>query len=298
MEGHKRPNGSPICPSKSPSPRMSPRPRYHVAGSPPPRRMRSSRSPPASPIPWIPGNGKYLHRRNPNWVEPTPPSTPQPLQRQDTEISLVATEIDDDHADESARAKKSSTNKDIMAIDGNTITVSSSRQQGDAPSVLLSRTQDETVTAESSRQPSTSSHVSRTFTEVLLGSRALASVFSTPPKNAAAVSLAARKRGLYAGFMTDSTGHIQVKDENPFDPDLGSSIPERNLIVVGQDASAVEHLLRAGEDRLLSLALDSGSRPRVGAYPVNPNSIRPTFIDIIIAGAVGGLIVLWVLSSL
>lgn len=202
----------------------------------------------------------------------------------------MATEIVDDHVyvnlKGNGRAKTSTTNKDVIVVDENTTYAGTSHQN------------DNSSTATTSQQPSTVSRISRTFSEVMTNSRALASIFSTPPKNAAAVSLAARRRGLYAGLMADSTGNIRVKEENPFDPDLGSPARDRNIVVIGQDASAVQHLLEAGEDHLRSLALDAGSRPRVGAYPVNPNSIRPTFFDIIIAGAVGGFIVLWILSSL
>lgn len=130
------------------------------------------------------------------------------------------------------------------------------------------------------------------------GSRALASVFSTSPKDADAISSAARRRGLYAALMTDSYGDIRVKDENPFDPDAGNSIRDKNIVVVGQDESAVQHLAEVAQERLHVLALDSGLKPRVGAYPVNPNYIRPTILDIVIAGAIGGLIVVWMLSRI
>lgn len=289
MEGHKRPNGQPICPSKSPSPPAWTY-RAGIPGSPPPRRYRSKTPPSSPPIRWVPGTKQCYRRRNPNWVEPALPAAAQPLQRHDTEISWVATEIDEDVANDNppinGRAHRTNTtDKEVVVIDEDTTAAESSRQP------------ENTTTASTSRQSSTVSRgISRTFSEIFTGRAALASVFSTTSKDAAAISLAARRRGLYAGFMKDSSGNIRVKEESPFDLDLGNPPQERNLVVVGQDASTVQHVLEAGEERLLSIALESGARPRVGAYPVNPNSIRPTFFDIIIAGAIGGLIVIWVLS--
>lgn len=132
---------------------------------------------------------------------------------------------------------------------------------------------------------SASARLRRNFTDILRDSTPLASLFSTPRETIPDVTNAAKQGGLHTALMRNPRrGQVrvhngQLRRENTF------------WVVMGRDPDAVEHLLELDEQ-------DYETRAMVGAYPLDPRLIQTTFLDVLIAGAIGGFAVFWALSSL
>jgi len=161
--------------------------------------------------------------------------------------------------------------------------------------------EDDGVGSDSREFQSSSSSVRRTISEALMNSVPLASLFSTPRQDIPAISRAARRRKLHMGVIRRGDAQNQsVKSED------ADAIHEANIgrpnscwIVMGRDQDAVSHLLDLDErdaKHQQASVLSSSTNPKVGAYPLDPRSIRMSFLDVIIAGAIGGIVVFYGLS--
>jgi len=266
MAGHKRPNGAPICPPQAlpPTP-ISARPR---------RLTRTNATSYSDVQQFV--SGTTGHRRNPNWVERA--ATPPVDEDERSHASWVPTEPADDGAEEGF---------------GFGYLDDEEKVQGD----------EEDSRSDSAASQSSSSSVRRTISQALLNSIPLASLFSTPREDIPAITKAARRQGLAMGLLRapDVLGQ-GVKSED-MDGTHEANIGRQNSwwVVMGRDQGAVSHLLDLNESSAKDQqdeVLSSYANGRVGAYPLDPRSIRMTFLDVIIAGAIGGIVVLYGLSVL
>ncbi|KAF9809836.1 hypothetical protein IEO21_07236 [Rhodonia placenta] len=283
MAGHKRPNGSPICPPAPPPPppRLPPTP---VSA----RRPQPLQRTVAVQEFEIPPDGVY-RRRNPNWVDRRPVA--QPIGGDDRHNSWDPTE-----PAESERGVGRDDDENPF-IDGN--------GQEDNASSSSSRSSSTSSSSSSSSSASSaqSSRPRRTMSQALINSIPLASLFSSPSDDIPAISRVARRANLAMGLIRRPR-----QDAPPIKSEGGGRIHGANMgrqnswwVVMGRDKGAVSHLMdvherdeRGQQDE----ELDSAPNVKVGAYPVDPRSISMTFIDVIIAGAIGGFIVLYGLSLL
>ncbi|KAI0960139.1 hypothetical protein AcW1_004743 [Taiwanofungus camphoratus] len=268
MAGHKRPRGSPVCPGLEASPPPSP------AGRNPLRRTA------AVADFEIPDSG-YWHRRNPNWVE----REASPV---DDEHHSTSSWVHTEPAEDAAADRAEEQLRDEDKVSG---------EDDDYHSVSDSS---------SSQSTASSSSVKRSLTGLLMTSRHLASLFSTPPEAIPAVTRAARKHGLTTGLIRrplSDQGQDVKSEDNDVPIAHGTNLGRQSSwwMVMGQDPEAVSHLLdlhQGDAEGHLGQTLHSRTKGNVGAYPVDVSSIRPTFLDVIIAGAIGGFVVLYGLSML
>ncbi|CCM01753.1 uncharacterized protein FIBRA_03819 [Fibroporia radiculosa] len=265
MAGHRRPNGSPICPARSTSASLEPQLE---------RSFRALRRNNAKSDLEVPPSG-FLHHRNPNWVEQD--SIPPDDDRW-SPTSWVSTEP----VDESDRDGFDDSS-DISISD---ISVEDSKDMGE--DLGLPET------------PSRASSVlSRTLSQVLGKSKPLASLFSTPSEDLAAISQAARRHRLAMGIMRSPAAArgTQVKLENDFASGANAGRQNAWWVVMGRDPDAVSHLLGRHEQGARGQQGDClDGNWHTGTLPPHSRFMHTSFLELIFAGAVGGLLVFCGLS--
>ncbi|CDO73831.1 hypothetical protein BN946_scf185015.g160 [Trametes cinnabarina] len=317
MEGHKRPNGSPICPrdSATPSPSPSPlanrssrnrsrsgTPAHYDTPPPPPRSLLSRISPRdvrSSPTP-----SGYWHRQNPNWVEPEhysrfPQHVPVPLpQRGETPASWQSTELIESVED--LRTPE----PEVHYVYGDDEEVEEDQLEDD---------EGEDTGSQRTVSPPPSRSITRFMSNMasMLGrSTPVTTEYSAPADEVFAIEHAAEKQGLYTRVV-----HRPVVKPEPESPSNGLSGRSQSLaregswrIFVGRDpdvvkARAESHVAyRPGrsssprEPYDYDRGLDSQLNERVGTYPVDPRTIRQNFCDVIIAAVISAFCAVWFLS--
>ncbi|KAJ3480599.1 hypothetical protein NLI96_g8236 [Meripilus lineatus] len=218
MAGHRRPNGIPICPSpKSPSPPP-------VASS---SRLSLPPLPPASPSPLrredpilfdsLPDGTQ--HRRNPHWVDPSPPPNSD-LERADTPGSMVPTEPADDNP-------LSPTTPRIK------------RERDPTLPILIEEDTDENVVDALSSSvtsvASSTSRLSRSLTEVLMNCTPLVSIFGAPREDLTTVTREARRKGLYTAIVHSNQEETPTRGGSRSTPAPNNSW----MVLMGHDVNAV-----------------------------------------------------------
>ncbi|OJT07106.1 hypothetical protein TRAPUB_2040 [Trametes pubescens] len=299
MAGHKRPNGSPICPRDSASP--SP-PRSRTQTTTPPRASGGttllSRISPED-VRSSPTESGYWRRPNPNWVEPAHyarMSAPQVPQRGDTVASWHSTELDEvSVASLPQRARLSQDSVEEVE-----------REDVDASDAEY---------ANSRSQSSSFTSVTRQISKLFGRSTPLASVFSAPSEEVDAIENVAHEHGLSTAVIHRPRAIVKAEPTSP-----GSAVGGRSRstlaresswwVFVGRDRSAVDAL--AGSQTRTALAAAAAKPERepydydtglvkernegVGAYPVDPRTVRQNFCDVIIAAVVSAFCAVWFLS--
>jgi len=219
----------------------------------------------------FPLTGENWRWQNPNFMEP-PRRVPEVL---DTS-SFITTEPAESTAGEGSRRR--------LGIPG----------KGD----LL---EDDTSSVRSVGSSASTATLKRSISEILsITSKPLATLFSTRGENVAVVTDTALRHGLHTGVVYSPSRHPGVKSEGG-GPKSRSAELERQgsfLVVMGRDAGAVALTM-------LGLAEGGGQGQLVrnidherldGKASTGTRSIQMMFLNIIWAGAVGGLVVFFGLS--
>ncbi|KAI0331323.1 hypothetical protein GY45DRAFT_1360960 [Cubamyces sp. BRFM 1775] len=339
MAGHKRPNGSPVCPRDSASPARSlsqtpsafsnspsVSPERETVGrlmSPQsllqrisPSNVRYSEGPTLSERSshedsrFSPTPSGYLHRRNPNWVEPEHyarmPAHQVP-QRGETIASWYSTELDEPDepvAGPSGLHRYGSWSGFSEEPEGSEVSQSPSVEEV-YPDDVSAGSQD-TV----SPPPSQFTRMSRQISQVLSrASTPLATIYAVSKEKAPAVERAARKYNM----PTRRIRHRKTVKAEPSSPgnrlgdgDAASSEGSLRVIVARNSAAADEVAARYGAPARMASRepydYDAGLvqelNERVGTYPVNPYMIRPNFCDVIIAAVVSAFCAVYFLSAM
>ncbi|EPS98731.1 hypothetical protein FOMPIDRAFT_1125687 [Fomitopsis schrenkii] len=260
MAGHKRPHGFPICPEQEDA-QAAPGPILQRGAT---IIGRHGFAP--EPGVRLPLNG---HWRNPYWVEPAPRIEDD----RSSHSSWVPTDIDGESAEEES--------------------------QGGSEGRVLAELNDDGDDARSTS--STASSVSTTLTQLMGNSIALASVWSTPTRDIPAIGQAAAKAGVSFGVVSASKyrrGRALKREGSRNDAD---ALERQNSlwVVMGQDKLAVERMIakaEGGAEGQEDEEQDPCTSGLVGAYPIHYSYLRPTFLDVLIAGAVGGFVVFYALA--
>lgn len=260
MEGHKRPNGWPVCP------------------------QRSSKSLSSTPEPdgvFIP---KINHYVNPNFIGD--PASPLPTARRghyndrtDTPYSWVSTELADDNS-------VPPTTKTERTLRMRPVGGPSSPAAG--PDLEITGTSSR---SSSSGSTSASSRLRRTFNSLLSNSMPAVSLFSAPREDVGSITQAARQNGLHTGVMRQPT---KVKEEGQ--TSSASRIERRNSwwVLLGRDPVAVEHLLVLQEQQ--SMATIDKRPSTVMVAPPEVRIIGMTNFQMVFCTVLGALAMAFVLS--
>ncbi|EMD40541.1 hypothetical protein CERSUDRAFT_111141 [Gelatoporia subvermispora B] len=291
MAGHKRPNrGPPVCPTPrggSPSDDITPRatpslferiqgPHRNVTPTLLSRMEGPSRMPIPSPLrrrDAVSHIGPIGRHRSPSWAAPEVihVDDDDDGDYRDTPFSWVTdetydceTEIADEEYDEEGDHEPEEFDAEEEDDDDNSSQTSKS----------------------SSATASTSASVrmTRAFSEMLRDSTPLASFFSTPTNRIPEVTNLAKRGGMHAGVVRNpNRGQHRVRN---------GQLQRENThwVVMGSNQEAVEHIVRLDGQ-------DYETRAMVGAYPQD-HRIRSTFLDVLVAGAMGGLAVWYALGSI
>ncbi|KAI0375957.1 hypothetical protein BV20DRAFT_27983, partial [Pilatotrama ljubarskyi] len=306
MAGHKRPNGSPICPRASASPLpsrsrpASKTPARHSA-EPPSLLSRLGPSPQDPDVSFSPTPSGFWHRKNPHWVDPEhyariPTHAVHTVPRRgETLASWNSTELD-----ESAAA---------ASIYGDRVSPSSHGSEQEEGEYVPSDGEDGSSQRTLSPTPSSGSFstLRRGLSKILGRGTALASVYAAPSDEVVAIEHAAHERGLTTAAVRR---HPLVKAEPPSPSsrldDASSSTLARDkswLVYVGRDPSAVNALAASHgappperEPYDFDTGLVAERNERVGTYPVDPRAIRQNYCDVIIAAVVSAFCAVWFLS--
>ena len=336
MVGHKRPYGSPVCPRDESAPpeyipaRASQLPDDDdddddraTTPTESPVRTKSRISDPA--FTFNPSSSGYWHRANPNWVDRDPPQ-PNPF----AEIpqrgpSWASTES----AGGSQLARGLPQRRGLMGRpripDVVDVDAHEAGEHGEGETGVMQHTgnfdfvpdtSDVQSTVSSSSSQTIMKRVSRGLSRVLGHSTPLASVYSSPRDEVNAITSAAEDEGLYTRVV-----HLnnRVKTE-PLTPTRTTPTRDHSWwVAVGRDRAAVDAIVDAQtpcrtihHDNTLVLGpttevsepydfergLSTERNERVGTFPEDPRKVRNTFVDTLVAGAVGGLVVFYCLSSL
>lgn len=268
MAGHRRHNGIIICPDGDEDEdafemEEGDEQPDDAPPSPPPSPGQRGQGPPLM-RPFtefsIPEDRPW-HRKNPNWVEP--PRRRRPLQAEHEIPQIVL---------------PASPNALQYNRDGST--VSTVLAEHDLPP---RKNDDEGDELPPDAEPPSPDALHAVFTSEMR----LASVFSVTPKDVNQAQRTARTLGLHTGFIPKPT-------PAPSDQRRARALSAQRSwwMVVGKDDRAVQHLLDAHQKETPG-RLDE--EPRVGyaerqGFPVS-------FLQLVIASAIGGLIVLYGLSS-
>ncbi|KDQ64219.1 hypothetical protein JAAARDRAFT_219765 [Jaapia argillacea MUCL 33604] len=315
MAGHKRRNGTPVCPEDSDSDvdeGTSTQVHHHhtdnlrdeeeellVPNGTPPSPPPSPRSSPARgqrrrmvPEVVIPTNRSW-RRRNPNWVDPNVQARARivPIDDVEEDGSVVSTVLNSDHA-------KAESNQDLGG--------GFEDEEGEDENYHPGLAESSSTSSSAVRSHGSISLIDR----VLSTSTPLASLFSTPAQDVANLQLTARELGLHTGLLRkprnvpDSAPgpnrvrfagmDINMKDGSPLPP----PIPRQQgsfWMVVGRSGEAVRHLL------------DIHQRDMPGRLDGDDGGVRTIvmqgrkgvgFLQLLIAGAIGGFVVVYLLSAL
>ncbi|KAH9899550.1 hypothetical protein C8Q73DRAFT_680243 [Cubamyces lactineus] len=332
MTGHKRPNGSPVCPRDSASPARSPSktpsaisdspslsPERDTFGrfvSPPslldrisPYNVRyseestlSERSSPED-FRFSPTPSGYWHRRNPNWVEPEHYSrmpVHQVPQRGETMASWNTTELDEPVAGPSGLNRYRSGFNEEREVSERTQSPSVQEVNPDDASSVAS--QDT-----ASPSPSQFARLSRQISSVLGRTTPFVTVYAVSRDKAPAVEYAAQQQNMRTRRVRR---HNTVKAE-PTSPgvrlgtDNTASSDGSLRVIVARDSMAAEEVAARynapartapREPYDYDTGLVQELNERVGTYPINPYMIRPNFCDVIIAGVVSAFCAVYFLS--
>ncbi|KAI1796088.1 hypothetical protein LXA43DRAFT_970013 [Ganoderma leucocontextum] len=320
MAGHKRPHGVPVCPRDDSAP-----------ASPSPQLTRKNLSP---NFDFNPSASGYWHRPNPNWVEPESyAKQTRPMDVPQRGPSWVTTERDDRSQGTPSRhqpIRSPPPAHEVIDVDAE----DEHEEAGDGyrglqePEHEYDQEHDHyghEEPAEEGDDSDTSSNASsvtilkrmtRRLSRAIGRGTPLASLYSSPREQVPAITSAAQAEGLYTRIVhlnrgpTEATG---FKDEAATPTRTFARREHSWMIAVGRDQGAVNAFVEsAGTPPKPALRLQpegmlepydynrglSGERnERVGSYPDDPRWIRNTFFDILVAGAVGGLVVFYCLSS-
>ncbi|OCH94295.1 hypothetical protein OBBRIDRAFT_789430 [Obba rivulosa] len=283
MAGHKRPNrGPPVCPTPERSPtllsriegphRVTPTLLSRIEGPalPSPLRRRDA-------VSHIPSIGRY---RNPSWVEPDVIQVDDDDEEpRNTPFSWVTDETYDDGTEKADEGSGQEDGNDVEEVEA----AEEQDEDGVGDDDDDNRSQASTSST-ATASTSASARIMRALSEVLGDSLPLASVFSTPRNKLNAVTDTARQGDLHTGLMRNpNRGQYRVRD--------GQLQRENSYwVVMGRDRGAVEQLLEFDEQ-------DYETQRMVGAYP-SPSLTRLTFFDLLVGGAMGGLVVWLALAYL
>ncbi|KAI0722656.1 hypothetical protein C8Q76DRAFT_719630 [Earliella scabrosa] len=337
MAGHKRPYGSPVCPREgsydsehcyepiraSELPDDPPTP----TGSPPPPLVAPYIKPrmPSPDFTVKPSASGYWHRSNPNWVDPQPKP---PHESPPRHGSWVSTESDSgSHASPARKRNLLPAAPRQPVIDVDALEDPAARRtidsaEGEAHDAGRGYGAEDTSDTQSNVSSSSSrtilKRMSRGLSTVIGRGTPLASLYGTPREEVTAIAAAAQARGLHTRVLHREH---DVKAE-PTTPTRTTPAREYSWwVAVGRDRGAVDALVDAqtprkptrelpAEDESAALPVDTVEpydyaqglvrerNERVGTYPVDPVRIRSTFIDTLIAGAVGGLVMFYCLSAI
>ena len=277
MAGHKRPHGFPVCPEQPEAAQADPDP-ILLRDAPliPPNRF--------SPAPDVrlPLGGHFV---NPRWVDPAPEIEDDRI----SHASWVPTEIDgESSSSEEEWSQGGSEERVFAALNDDGHDDEDDDDNDDARSL-------------SAHSSSSVSGISTTLSQLIGNSVPLASVWSTPTRDIAAMGHAAEKAGVSFGVVPAPRfrrGRALKRDGSQ---NHGDDLERQNSwwVVMGQDKQAVARMIaktgpsaEGQEDE----EQDPCTSGLVGAYPIHYSYLRPTFLDVLIAGAVGGFIVFYALA--
>ncbi|KAM5534795.1 hypothetical protein V8D89_011511 [Ganoderma adspersum] len=314
MAGHKRPHGAPICPrddSAPASPQPAPRTTF-------------------PPFEFNPSASGYWERQNPNWTEPESYARQtRPFVVHERGSSWVSTERDGGSQGTPSRQQPFKSPPpipeviDVDAEDGieevEHRSVGSQELENEYAQEYEQPEPAEGDDSDTSSNGSSSTiikRVTRRLSSVIGRGTPLASLYASPREQVSAITTAAEAEGLYTRIVHLNRGSAEATSfkEEPATPVRTFARREGSwMIAVGRDHGAVNALVNAATppkptmrfqsegmlepydyDRGLSRELNE----RVGSYPDDPRWIRNTFFDILVAGAVGGLVVFYCLSAI
>ncbi|RDX53784.1 hypothetical protein OH76DRAFT_1453568 [Lentinus brumalis] len=331
MAGHKRPYGIPVCPRDSSVPAEC----LPVSDDDndndnrvPTLADSSTRSRSIPDFTFDPSSSGYWHRPNPNWVDRDPPQ-PNPFQEiPERSGSWVSTEPASGSRASPARPQRRAfpgrpRHTEVINVDGHE---ESDEEDGTQSTDDFDFVPDNTSDTQSNVSTTSSStimkRVSRGLSLVLGQSTPLASLYSSPRDDVTAIASAAQDEGLYTRVV-----HLdhRVKTE-PLTPTRTTPTRDHSWwIAVGRDRNAVDAIVdaqtprkpvrrgdtivldptgsraasaEAGEPYDFARGLSTERNERIGTFPEDPHKVRNTFVDTLVAGAVGGLVVFYCLSSL
>ncbi|OSD04535.1 hypothetical protein PYCCODRAFT_1433407 [Trametes coccinea BRFM310] len=324
MAGHKRPNGSPICPrdstSTSPPPSPSPQAAYrsskararsetpvrYETPAPPPRSLLSRISP--LDVRAEPTSSGYWRRQNPNW------ETPEHYTRLPR---APAARVPQRNATPGGSWQSTEPNESMAGTPPPDVAYYSQNEEE----------QDEEEDGEDTEtQRSVSPAPSNQFTRFarhmasMLGrSSPVATEYSAAADEVFAIERAARKQGLYTRVVRRP---LKPEPESP-DGRLASRaqpIAQESSwrVFIGRDAAIVDRRaeshfapqprqptpprevldLTTPEPYDYDKGLNKELNERVGTYPVDPRTIRQNFCDVIIAAVISAFCVVYFLSKL
>ncbi|KAI9000724.1 hypothetical protein BD414DRAFT_472546 [Trametes punicea] len=312
MAGHKRPNGSPVCPrntaSLSPYPSPSPTPssrRRSVSMIPTnyPDRPQSllSRISPAD-VRFSPTPSGYWHRQNPNWTEPEhyariPSHAPHQMPRRgETVAPWESTELNDSVAGSPPRGD------------------SEPPGFGEEEDWSQEVQEDEADDADSLRAVSPApsngfARFSQHLVKMLGHSTPVVAEYSAPSHEVFSIEHAAQEEGLYSRIERRRT----IVKAEPASPEGKLDEPSRSIaregswrIFVGRDRSTVDDRATSYATRRAtppphepydySTGLIAERNERVGTFPIDPRMIRQNFCDVIIAAVLSAVCVVLFLS--
>ncbi|TFK55427.1 hypothetical protein OE88DRAFT_1804284 [Heliocybe sulcata] len=259
MAGHRRHNGIVVCPSDGTADDIAMEEDDDLrTGDAPP-------SPPPSPPPPRPvrqpsefsiPEDRPWHRKNPNWVDPPPPKRPRPLQAEPTLPQIILP------SSSAAAYREASYVSTVL---------------GSVPPPGPDKNDDDPVELPPDPEPATRE------TLVFASKMPLASVFSVTDRDVNTAQRTARNLGLHTGFIpkpAQAEAHSQRRAK-------ALAAQKSWWMVVGKNDAAVQHLLDAHQKELPG---------RLDEQPDYQEKQGLSFLQLLIAGAVGGLIVVYCLS--
>lgn len=254
MAGHKRPNGTPVCPPKSSPAKL---PEY----------------PKSDDDDHIPQIGKFYHFVNPNYREQLSPQAVEfeRARRTGTPCTWVSTEPADDIP--SVKHERTLQRADAQHLPDVEITGFRSSQSSAGSSISVTST--------------TSSRFRRNFYSALTTSVPAVSLFATPRDEISTLTEAARMNGLHAGFMRSPRS--EVKEEGS-----GGRVKRLYSwwVLMGKDPVAVEYLLQLQERADIARLDNQPTSAPVAASTNEAPAVRtgPSPFYTILTSTVGGFI--------
>lgn len=313
MAGHKRPHGAPVCPRDD-----------SASASPQPATRKTF-----PPFEFNPTPSGYWERQNPNWAEPASyAKQTRSYVAPERGPSWVSTERDDSQGTPSRQQPFRSPPPAREVID---VDAEDGIEEVEHKSVGSQETEheydheyepsepaegDDSDTSSNGSSSTILKRVTRRLSSVIGRRTPLASIYASPRERVPTITTAAQAEGLYTRVMHLDRGSVEptgFKQElatpvRTFAPREGSW-----MVAVGRDPGAVNALVDAATPPKPTMRLQPGGmlepydydrgfnrerNERVGSYPDDPRSIRNTFFDTLVAGAVGGLVVFYFLSAI
>jgi len=262
MAGHRRHNGIVVCPDEGDQEgiEMEEDDEQPAGDAPPSRPPSPHRGGVRQVSEFSIPEDRSWHRKNPNWVTP-PPRRPRPLQAEPEMPQIILP---------SSNTPQSREGSYVSTVLGSV--------EPPGPE----KSDEEAVTLPPEAEPATAE------TLVFASKMPLASVFSVTARDVNTAQRTARNLGLHTGLI-------------PKPPEADRSRRGSRLLaqrswwmVVGKSDTAVQHLLDAHQKEMPG-RLDE--EPPYAAY-ANRERRGMSFFQLVIAGAIGGLIVVYGLSLL